>query len=151
MDPKEVEKKVKAICRKIVVDEQKISTDQISKVTGEDAASIESSLSDDGASLSLKTILAIGKKSPEPVMAAVHEFGYFMVKHPPAIADVRAYDKVFLESVSQFNQLSTTMRKSLDDGNVSRKEAMDIAKEAADVLLVIGSIYTLAKKTAAGG
>jgi hypothetical protein len=151
MDPKEVEKKVKAICRKIVVDEQKITAAQVSEATGEDAAAIEGSLADDGASLSLKTTLAIGKKNPEPVMAAVHEFGFFMVKHPPAMADVGAYDKAFLESVSMFNQLSATMRKALDNGDVSKSEAKQISKEAADVLLIAGSIYTLAKKTASGG
>ena len=152
MDPVEVNKKVKAACKRIVTEEEKITAEQIAESTGQETADVESSLADDGQKhLSLLTTLAIANKNPEPLMAAAHEIGYFLVKHPPKKADIGRYDEVFLSCVSHFNKLSAIMRKSLDSGEVTAQEAKMIAKEAADVLLVAGSVYTLAKKTASEG
>lgn len=152
MDPIKVDKKVRETCRRIVTEEEAISAEEIGEATGQNPEGVATSLADGSETpLSLLTTLAVANINPEPVMAAAHEIGYFLVKHPPNRADIRKYDEIFLSCVSNFNKLSATMRKSLDTGEVTPEAAKKIAKEAADVLLVAGSVYTLAKKTASGG
>lgn len=150
MDIQKIESKVKDSCRRIV-EGGAISAEQIGQLSDQSPDTVSQSLNDGQGDLSLKTLLAIAGKNPEALMAVVHEAGYFMVKHPPKMAEIDKYDDVFLSCVSNFNKLSATMRKHLDTGEVTRAAAQQIAKEAADVLLVAGSVYTLAKKTASGG
>jgi hypothetical protein len=144
---RDCEKRIKDTCRQII-EKNLITVEQICSATDQDIQTVQSSLTDDATPLTMLTILAIAQKTKEPLVAIAHELGHFVIKHPPMITDVDKFDQLFLSSVSQFNQLSSTMRRALDNGDIAAVDAGKIAKQAADVLLVAGSIYSVAKKRA---